>query len=255
MSQEGFSLPTSTSSRPSSSASSPPAGLPGLVGFATSLKGAWRGVFLKAGLGFLAFALLWLLLAPLYAHFLAALARPLIPSIESSPGTRYTVEGTTIIAERPILRQRADNVTVSRTLLRETSGDYPLALLAALVLATPFSVSRQLRVLGITLCLLIFTQYLSLLVNIEYTKLSPTQTAAGLVVSVDYFRVKMIVFDWLYAFTEFTGRGLFALLLYFGAIALVWGRPERGVFLPSVGRNDPCPCGSGLKAKRCCWGR
>ena len=21
----------------------------------------------------------------------------------------------------------------------------------------------------------------------------------------------------------------------------------------SVGRNDPCPCGSGLKAKRCCW--
>ena len=20
-----------------------------------------------------------------------------------------------------------------------------------------------------------------------------------------------------------------------------------------VGRNDPCPCGSGRKAKRCCW--
>lgn len=20
------------------------------------------------------------------------------------------------------------------------------------------------------------------------------------------------------------------------------------------GRNDPCPCGSGTKAKRCCWG-
>ncbi len=22
-----------------------------------------------------------------------------------------------------------------------------------------------------------------------------------------------------------------------------------------VGRNDPCPCGSQLKFKRCCWGR
>jgi hypothetical protein len=61
-------------------------------------------------------------------------------------------------------------------------------------------------------------------VNIEYTKLSPTQTAAGLVVSVDYSRVKMILFDWLYAFTEFMGRGFFALLLYFGAIARGDGR-------------------------------
>lgn len=20
-----------------------------------------------------------------------------------------------------------------------------------------------------------------------------------------------------------------------------------------IGRNDPCPCGSGIKCKRCCW--
>jgi uncharacterized protein len=23
----------------------------------------------------------------------------------------------------------------------------------------------------------------------------------------------------------------------------------------NVGRNDPCPCGSGSKAKHCCWDR
>lgn len=23
--------------------------------------------------------------------------------------------------------------------------------------------------------------------------------------------------------------------------------------IPKVGRNDPCPCGSGRKAKKCCW--
>jgi Predicted metal-binding protein related to the C-terminal domain of SecA len=24
---------------------------------------------------------------------------------------------------------------------------------------------------------------------------------------------------------------------------------------PKVGRNDPCPCGSGLKYKKCCMGK
>ena len=23
--------------------------------------------------------------------------------------------------------------------------------------------------------------------------------------------------------------------------------------MSKIGRNDPCPCGSGKKAKRCCW--
>lgn len=202
-------------------------------------------------------ALLWMLLAPAYARLFAALATPLIPSIESSPGTRYVVEGTTIVAERPLVRQRAEQVTVTRTLLRETAGDYPVALLVALVLATPgWSLPRRGRILAVTLSLLIATQFLSLLINIEYTKLWPTKTAAGIVVSLDYSKAKMILFDWLYAFTEFMGRGLFALLLYFGAIALVWGRPEPvdRIRTGVVGRNDPCPCGSGLKAKRCCGG-
>jgi hypothetical protein len=124
--------------------SSPPAGLSGLAGFADSLKTSWRGFLLRAGGAFLILALLWVVLAPAYAHLLAAFASPLIPSIESSPGTRYRVEGTTIIAERPIMRQTSGKVAVSRTLLRETSGDYPLALLAALVLATPaWSLKRR----------------------------------------------------------------------------------------------------------------
>jgi hypothetical protein len=163
------------------------------------------------------------------------------------------VEGTRIVAERPIMRQTAEKVAVSRTLLRETSGDYPVALLAALVLATPaWSLTRRGRVFAVTVGLLILTQFLSLLVNIEYTKLWPQKTAAGIVVSLDYSKTKMILFDWLYAFLEFMGRGFFALLLYFGAIARVWGRPEPESLKGSVGRNEPCPCGSGLKAKRCC---
>jgi hypothetical protein len=153
------------------------------------------------------------------------------------------------------MRQTVEKVRVNRQQVHDTAGDYPLALLAALVLATPaWSLTRRGRVLAVTVGLLILTQFLSFLVNIEYTKLWPQQTAAGIVVSLDYSKAKMIVFDWLFAFTEFMGRGFFALLFYFGAIALVWGRPERGTLLTSVGRNEPCPCGSGLKAKRCCGG-
>ena len=29
-------------------------------------------------------------------------------------------------------------------------------------------------------------------------------------------------------------------------------RPEQVIAEPKVGRNDPCPCGSGKKFKKCC---
>lgn len=32
------------------------------------------------------------------------------------------------------------------------------------------------------------------------------------------------------------------------------GRGDPLEAAPAVGRNDPCPCGSGAKAKRCCRG-
>lgn len=235
--------------------SSPPAGLAGLVGFARSLRSSWRGFLLRAGILFVVLALAWMALAPLYARLFAVLASPFIPSIESSPGTRYLVEETRIIAIRPLTIRTIKTATAGRAVLRETSADYPLALLAALVLATPgWSLKRRGRILVLTLGLLILTQFLSFLVNIEYTKLWPARTAGGIVVSSDFSKTKMILFDWLFAFTEFMGRGFFALLLYFGAIALVWGRPEPELLKSSVGRNEPCPCGSGLKVKRCCGG-
>jgi preprotein translocase subunit SecA len=35
--------------------------------------------------------------------------------------------------------------------------------------------------------------------------------------------------------------------------ALAAREPARAA--PKIGRNDPCPCGSGKKFKRCCVGR
>ncbi|WP_409564675.1 SEC-C metal-binding domain-containing protein [Methylobacterium sp. J-067] len=33
-----------------------------------------------------------------------------------------------------------------------------------------------------------------------------------------------------------------------------YGEPQRNPF-KDVGRNDPCPCGSGQKFKKCCLGK
>jgi uncharacterized protein len=38
------------------------------------------------------------------------------------------------------------------------------------------------------------------------------------------------------------------------AIMVEW-RAQLTNLWRGIGRNDPCPCGSGLKAKRCCWAK
>lgn len=235
--------------------SSPPAGSAGLPGFVQALRGNWRGALLRFAGSFLLLALLWLALAPVYAHLLAGLARPLMPLLESAPDTRYLVEGTAVVAERPFRRRAPNAVDAIRQPLRDTVGQYPPALLAALILATPgWSWRRRSRALAWSLGLLVLTDLVAFLVTIEYTKLWPTRLTGGIAISTDYSRSKMILFDWLYAFFEFMGRGFFALLLYWGAVALTWGRPDPSTSPAAVGRNAPCPCGSGLKAKRCCGG-
>lgn len=105
----------------------------------------------------------------------------------------------------------------------------------------------------VVLGLLALTDVASVLVHLEYTKLWPTKTAAGIVLSSDYSSFKLILFDWLFGFFDFMGRGFFVPLFYLGAMALTWGRAchSRGA---SVGRDEPCPCGSGFKAKRRCRG-
>jgi uncharacterized protein YecA (UPF0149 family) len=50
-------------------------------------------------------------------------------------------------------------------------------------------------------------------------------------------------------FFDVAGNGFFAMLLFVILVARFW-RPPLAERL--VGRNEPCPCGSGKKAKRCC---
>jgi hypothetical protein len=224
-----------------------------LAGFVQSLRATWRSVLLRFVLAFALLALLWLTIAPAYAFLLATLGKPLIPLLEATPGTRYLVEGSTIVAARRIpVPQQREVVTFSRKLW-DGAADYNVALLVALLLATPgWSWRQRGRALAFGIGLLVLTQLASFLVNVVYTQLWPITTKYGPLRPPGFSRAKLVLFDWLYAFFEFMGRGFFALLLYFGLLALTWGRPDALTPAHSVGRNDPCPCGSGLKAKRCC---
>ena len=100
--------------------------------------------------------------------------------------------------------------------------------------------------------LLTLEQLAFLLVTVEYTQLRPVPSPAGDVFLPGFSLVKQTVFYWAWAFFQFMGRGFFVLAIYLGLVAMTWGRPAPGIAAGRVGRNDPCPCGSGLKAKRCC---
>ena len=128
------------------------------------------------------------------------------------------------------------------------------ALLVTLILATPgWSWRTWTRALAWGLGLLTLTQFISLSVNAGYTQLWPIPTKYGTLRSPGFSPARLILFDWLYAFFEFMGRGFFALVIYLGAIAFTWGqRAEARAVSAAVGRNAPCSRGTDLKAKRCC---
>jgi hypothetical protein len=234
----------------SSSRSSPSAGSAGFSAFADSLRAGRGAALLRLAAALVAVSLLWAAAAPAYARGLAWLARPLASALEGSPGTRYEVEGSRLVAYRPV---RLAGQERSRPLVQPLwtgARSFGLPLLAALVLASPgWSWRRRARALGIGLALLSVTQVAQLLVAIEATQQSPVMTPEGPVHLPGHSPVRQPIFYWLYYFFDLMGRGFFALLIYCGLIAFI-AEPPAATRAAS-GRNAACPCGSGLKFKRC----
>lgn len=227
----------------------------GLAEFVRSLRATWRSFLLRFVGGFVLSVLLWAAVAPVYASLLAAMARPLIPVLERARGTRYLVEGSTIVAVRPILLPQQRGLVERREPLWVPDQNYGLVLIAALVLATPgWSLRRRARALGASLALITLTQFATVIVNVQYIQRSPFETQYGSfsLVPPGESPVQHALFQWLYTFLAMVGPGLFALLVYWALIAFTWGRADGSATAAVVGRNDPCPCGGGLKAKRCC---
>ena len=206
----------------------PPSGSAGLPGFGQSLRGNWRGALLRFAATFALLGLLWPALAPGYAHLLATVARPLIPILEATSGSRYRVDGATIVATRRIpLPEKQEVATIHTEFWHEAefwdaAADYNVALLTALLIATPgWSWRQRARALGWGLGLLVLSQLAFLAVKVEYSQLLPIPTTYGLLRPPGFSQAKLVLFDWLYAFFEFMGRGFFTLLSYWGVLALI----------------------------------
>ncbi len=191
-------------------------------------------------------------MAPGYAAGLVAVGRAVLPLLEAAPGTRYGVENGNVVAYRPIWLPKQHRMAPLVQPLWVGPANFGLPLLAALILATPgWGWKRRGRALAVGLGLLSVTEIAFLLVTIEATQQGPIMTQDGPVLLPGFSPLKQPIFYWLYYFFEIMGRGFFALFIYLGLIALTWGTPEPRS-AARVGRNDPCPCGSGLKFKRCC---
>ena len=136
------------------------------------------------------------------------------------------------------------------------AANYGLPLLTALIVAAPgWSWRRRGRSLAVGLGLLTLTQVVFFVVTVVATQQSPVMSPEGMIQPSGHSPIKQPIFYALYYFFDAMGRGFFALLIFLGLIAFS-SDPSAPVPAPAaprrVGRNAPCPCGSGLKYKRCC---
>jgi SEC-C motif len=201
-------------------------------------------------------ALLWAAVAPVFAHGLAGIGRALSPLLESSPDARYVVDGAHVLVQRPTWLPKQQRTMPLNWPLWLPAANYGLPLLAALVLAAPgWSWRRRGRALGAGLVLLAVTQVVFFLITVVATQQSPVMSPEGMIQPAGYSPLKQPVFYALYDFFDAMGRGFFALLVFLGLVAFGREReaaPAAAVGRRRVGRNAPCPCGSGRKSKRCC---
>jgi SEC-C motif len=197
---------------------------------------------------------LWALLAPAYANGLALIGRGLRPWLEASPDTRFVVDGAQVLVQRPTWLPRQQRTLPLNWPLWLPEANYGLPLLAALVLAAPgWSWRRRGRALAVGVTLLTLTQVVFFLVTVVATQQSPVMSPEGMIQPAGYSPIKQPVFYALYYFFDAMGRGFFALLIFLGLVIFGGERPRAAAAAPRrVGRNDPCPCGSGRKYKRCC---
>ena len=204
----------------------------------------------------MATALVWAVVAPVYASGLAAIGRALSPLLEASPDTRYVVDGARVLVQRPTWLPKQQRTLPLNWPVWLPAANYGPPLLTALILAAPgWSWRRRGRALAIGLTLLTLTQVVFFLVTVVATQQSPVMSPEGMIQPAGYSPIKQPIFYALYNFFDAMGRGFFALLIFLGLVAFGGELSEatRTAAAPRrVGRNDPCPCGSGRKYKRCC---
>lgn len=206
----------------------------------------------------MATALLWAVVAPVYANGLALIGRALSPLLEPAADARYVVDGARVLVQRPVWLPRQQRVAPLNWPVWLPAANYGPPVLAALILAAPgWTWRRRGRALAVGLALLTLTQIVFFAVTIVATQQSPVMSPEGMIQPSGHSPIKQAIFYGLYYFFDAMGRGFFALMIFLGLVAFWWPEPEPRVSTAPLAagrprRNAPCPCGSGLKYKRCC---
>jgi hypothetical protein len=199
--------------------------LAGLSASVRALKEEWRGALLRFLLALAGASIAWLAVAPVYAAGLAAVVRKTAPALERTQGARYTVEGSRVLALRPVQLPGQARARELVHTLWAASANFGLPVFAALVLATPGWDWRQRGwALAWGLGVLTLTQIALVFVTNEFWQQAPVRSPEGkLVYLPGHSALRLQIFTGLYSFFEIMSRGFFALLAYFGA--LMWPAP------------------------------
>lgn len=212
--------------------------------------------FLLSFVLFCLFLPVWRFMSPLYSSLLASLAHPLLPGLTTGvagPKTEFfsRTKGTTVflVDPRGVTEENIDKAPAISFDTRQVHFNVPLLL--ALFLATPgLFRGRYWKQLGIALGALFLWHagYVSLvLYRLAAQVASAGPATAGRVL---HMRTDLPYEMFLSMFIP----QLLPFLLWMGLLHMRQSTPTQASEAPmvSVGRNDPCSCGSGRKYKRCC---
>jgi SEC-C motif len=178
-------------------------------------------------------------------------ARLAAPALERTAGTRYVVEGSRVLAYRPVWRSADGRQRDLVHTLWAASANFGPPVFVALVLATPgWGWRLRVRSLAWGLGVLTLAQVVSLYVASEFWQQMPAKGPDGQLFHLTgHSSARLRAFTVLFNFFEIMSRGFFSLLVYFALVLFV---PQRSPTPAAVGPNTRCPCGSGRKFKRCC---
>jgi hypothetical protein len=123
-----------------------------------------------------------------------------------------------------------------------------LPLLMTLVLVTPGMRWQRRVVRGIIAVAVLFSAHVALLITkVEVVLISAKHPLAG----------SPALWSMVDDFFEVVGKTFFPIVIWLALclpymLGAVDSRKEQALNQPALGRNSPCPCGSGKKYKKCC---
>jgi hypothetical protein len=134
--------------------------------------------------------------------------------------------------------------------LKVDTASYGIPLVIALVIATPGSLRSKLKALAVGLAVMLVIMVPAVM---AWAKLTSLQLEEQLSPSaIDRGTRSQFLY---YAFHGFAfSQPVLAVITWFGLLMLGMFKAKEKAKeeVITAGRNDPCPCGSGLKYKRCC---